>query len=96
MDEVSTLMESGNVLGPIVAAAHSLTDEASRPTTKLQYVSLRNALIVHLTTECMRRALEFTCFKLQEYNQRSTRLTKEGDQLMVIQIGHHKTGQKGK
>ncbi|MPC24060.1 hypothetical protein E2C01_017132 [Portunus trituberculatus] len=84
--EIKTILTSPDVQNVLRKAADSLERDELRPITTKGFIKLRNALIMSFLVRSLRRAQEFTEFKVKEWKERST--NKKGT---VIKIRKHKT-----
>ena len=74
-----------------------LQDETSRPTGSLQFTNLRDVLIFVMQVTSLRRVMEFSEFRILEYNniQKIFKEWTDESRKFLVRVSRHKTAEKG-
>lgn len=90
LDVCEKLLTSDHMKQVTEAARNCLVDEVVLPTTLSDFTNLRDLIILRLMVTSLRRVMEFSEFRLSEYDEMESR----GDSF-VVKIRRHKTAEKG-
>lgn len=88
--DVEQFLRAPYLNAAIDAAVACLNDETCRPSTLFDFTNLRDVLCTLMLIKSLRRLMEFTEFRLSEYDG----MKLEGESY-VIRIARHKTAVKG-